>query len=315
MDFTAPFYLLVIAVSLASASSSHFGGSHLERRYRHAHLEQADNTARCSTRTRHNVGPHATCSRSLANIRPKSKHTKNMPSAESSAPKPSGNTRGVIDVQSSCGPTGATPGTTPISGPNGAIEWLNCGVDDGGWRPPYVTVADIVTQNLTIAIQEAGSPFKACRAFLPLFEQYAEQYGVPSILVAAIAMQESSCNPATVGGAGEQGLMQLTWDKCGDAPGGNCRDPDFNVRTGVEYFSTTLKNNGGSLLLTIGNYNGWPAGMTYVRTATAAAQTPCCRCQNNLDYLQQTLNGWLQNVNPYMSSPRIGKYFNLDQCF
>lgn len=38
-------------------------------------------------------------------------------------------------------------------------------------------------------------------------------------------MQESTCNPATVGGGGEQGLMQLTWDKCGDAPGGNCKDP------------------------------------------------------------------------------------------
>lgn len=38
-------------------------------------------------------------------------------------------------------------------------------------------------------------------------------------------MQESSCNPETVGGAGEQGLMQITKDKCNGAPGGNCRDP------------------------------------------------------------------------------------------
>lgn len=38
-------------------------------------------------------------------------------------------------------------------------------------------------------------------------------------------MQESSCNPDTVGGAGEQGLMQITVDKCGGAPGSNCRDP------------------------------------------------------------------------------------------
>lgn len=37
-------------------------------------------------------------------------------------------------------------------------------------------------------------------------------------------MQESSCNPGTVGGAGEQGLMQITKDKCGGAPGGNCKD-------------------------------------------------------------------------------------------
>ena len=38
-------------------------------------------------------------------------------------------------------------------------------------------------------------------------------------------MQESSCNPHTVGGGGEQGLMQITKDKCGGAPGGNCQDP------------------------------------------------------------------------------------------
>jgi hypothetical protein len=49
-------------------------------------------------------------------------------------------------------------------------------------------------------------------------------FPVPSILLASIALQESSCNPATVGGNGEQGLMQLTVDKCGDAPGGNCQD-------------------------------------------------------------------------------------------
>jgi len=48
---------------------------------------------------------------------------------------------------------------------------------------------------------------------------------VPPILLASIAMQESTCNPGTVGGAGEQGLMQITPDKCGGAPGGDCQDP------------------------------------------------------------------------------------------
>jgi membrane-bound lytic murein transglycosylase MltF len=61
--------------------------------------------------------------------------------------------------------------------------------------------------------------------FVSLFEKYADQYGLKAIMLASFAMQESSCNPATVGGAGEQGLMQLTVDKCGGAPGGNCKDP------------------------------------------------------------------------------------------
>lgn len=66
---------------------------------------------------------------------------------------------------------------------------------------------------------------------------------VPAIFLASIAMQESSCDPNKTGGAGEQGLMQITkvsrtaqilprphrltrfQDKCGDAPDGNCKEP------------------------------------------------------------------------------------------
>jgi membrane-bound lytic murein transglycosylase MltF len=43
-------------------------------------------------------------------------------------------------------------------------------------------------------------------------------------MLAAFAMQESSCNPSAVGGAGEQGLMQITREKCKGAPNGNCKD-------------------------------------------------------------------------------------------
>lgn len=38
----------------------------------------------------------------------------------------------------------------------------------------------------------------------------------------------------------------------------------YNIRTGTHYFAKTLKSNNGNVLLTLGNYNGWPAGMTYV---------------------------------------------------
>lgn len=38
-------------------------------------------------------------------------------------------------------------------------------------------------------------------------------------------MQESTCNPGAVGEGGEQGLMQISKDKCVNAPGGNCQDP------------------------------------------------------------------------------------------
>jgi membrane-bound lytic murein transglycosylase MltF len=34
------------------------------------------------------------------------------------------------------------------------------------------------------------------------------------MLLASIAMEESGCNKDTIGGAGEQGIMQITKDKC-----------------------------------------------------------------------------------------------------
>lgn len=103
-------------------------------------------------------------------------------------------------------------------------------------------------------------------------------------MLAAFAMQESSCNAATTGGGGEQGLMQITQEKCGGAPGGNCKDPvryfasfflgtfvdsplpqDFNIRTGAKFFADTLNRNNGDLLKSLGAYNGWFPSMTAVR--------------------------------------------------
>jgi soluble lytic murein transglycosylase-like protein len=85
-------------------------------------------------------------------------------------------------------------------------------------------------------------------------------------MLASFALQESSCNPKTVGGGGELGLMQITKDKCVGAPGGNCLDTDFNIRTGSKYFTDSLKANGGDLLKSIGSYNGWQVDMTFVCT-------------------------------------------------
>ncbi|TDL26236.1 glycoside hydrolase family 23 protein [Rickenella mellea] len=229
------------------------------------------------------------------------------------ASTPAGSNSGLINVVSKCGNIGATKKVTATSGPNGNIDWLNCGINSGGWNPPVLGVKDIVVVELSTAIQQSGSPFKPCEPYLDLFNKYAAQFKVPPILLASFAMQESTCNPSTVGGGGEQGLMQITQDKCGGAPGGNCRDPEFNIRTGAKFFADTLNGNNGDLLLTIGQYNGWQQHMTFGQ-ATAAAHTSCCRCQNNLDYLHQFLNGWCQNVNAYGNNPRLGKYFNLDKC-
>ncbi len=126
----------------------------------------------------------------------------------------------------------------------------------------------------------------------------------------SFAMQESTCNPNVTGGNGEQGLMQITPDKCGGAPGGNCKDPWFNVDAGAKYFKNTLDQCGGSVLQAIGQYNGWQLGLT-VQKATAAKYQGNCYAQNNLDYLYQMLNGWfLGKANAY----DMGTYKNLASC-
>jgi soluble lytic murein transglycosylase-like protein len=71
---------------------------------------------------------------------------------------------------------------------------------------------------------------------------------VPPILLASFAMQESSCNPNAVGGGGEQGMMQISQDKCGGAPGGNCLDAAYNVQQGALFLRNRLDANGGNII-------------------------------------------------------------------
>jgi len=219
-----------------------------------------------------------------------------------------------MQIQSDqCGPSRATPDVQKLSGPNGHIDWMNCGLEGAGWNPPAVNIKDVITQPLNTALEKWDSPFKACANFIWIFEKYGNQFSIPPIMLASFAMQESGCNPDTVGGGGEQGLMQITHEKCAGAPNGNCRDPEFNIATAAKFFAQTLKDCGGNVFLAVGRYNGWERGLTTAK-AFAARWTPCCRCQNNADYIHQYFNGWIQNVNAYNNNLRLGKFFNLDVC-
>jgi len=221
---------------------------------------------------------------------------------------------GLIKVSGdSCGHVGvgATHEITATSGPNGHIDWLNCNINkSGGWKPPHVTVADLVTVDLNDALKDPNSPFHACSKYLDTFDRVGKKYNIPSILLASFALQESTCNEDAVGGAGEQGLMQLTKENCGKDHIHTCKEVEFNVKTAAKLFSKLLDQSGGNILVAIGNYNGWSLGMT-IGKATQAAN---CHQQNNLDYLQQYVNGWILNRDPRTNKPRLGKYFNLDKC-
>ena len=120
----------------------------------------------------------------------------------------------------------STEEVTALSGPNGHIDWLNCGFDgNDGWQPRFVRVEDLITHSLATAYKKPDSPFKACSKYIKIFEKYGTQYGIPPILLASFAMQESSCDSEAVGGGGEQGLMQISLEKCVGAPKAGCKDP------------------------------------------------------------------------------------------
>ncbi|KAJ1595636.1 hypothetical protein NDA11_005822 [Ustilago hordei] len=202
-----------------------------------------------------------------------------------------------------CGSSGANDDQ-----PNGSQDFLNCGLTSGGWKPPQLSLSQL---RIMPASQASTAPvFAPCKEVLWAFEAAEKAHGVPATVLMSFAMQESTCNPNVTGGNGEQGLMQITRDKCRGAPNGNCKDPWFNVDTGARYFKTTLDQCGGNVLQAIGQYNGWQLGLT-VKKATAAKAQGNCHAQNNLDYLYQMLNGWfLGKANTY----DIGSYKNLAAC-
>ncbi|ODO07820.1 hypothetical protein I350_03399 [Cryptococcus amylolentus CBS 6273] len=188
--------------------------------------------------------------------------------------------------------------------PNGSEDWLNCGLTGAGWTPPMVTVDQLIAVELS-----ADGTFSACADYIDKFNTYGAQYNVKPVMLASFAMQESTCNPSVTGGNGEAGLMQLTADNCDGAPDGNCYDVDFNIERAAKLFSDLVSSNGGNVLLAIGSYNGWYSGLTQAE-ATAAALTGECSAQNNLDYLHQFCNGWMQGKSGY----NLGTYLNLASC-
>ena len=54
---------------------------------------------------------------------------------------------------------------------------MNCGLTEGGWNPPHVTVNDVVTVNLYDALKDPNTPFKACGEYIDTFVNYANQHG------------------------------------------------------------------------------------------------------------------------------------------
>lgn len=188
--------------------------------------------------------------------------------------------------------------------PNGSIDFLNCGINSGGWKPPHVEVNELVMASPDQAIQ--NPTFSPCVKYLDLFKQVAAKYDLPPILIMSFAMQESTCNEHLRGPNGEIGIMQLTPDKCTNA---QCWDPRTNIEKGASLFKGLLDTSNGNAIQAIGSYNGWEPGMTM---SQATSKQYGCAAQRNLDYLYQTLSGFCQGKDGYSGAFNV--YDNLKKC-
>lgn len=210
--------------------------------------------------------------------------------APTSAP---GNAAGLLQISDSA--CGACPSTSQT--PNGPEWWLNCNIDGSGWNPPHVTINQLVAADL-----HSNGVFSACAQYIDQFNQAGADTGVPPIMLASFAMQESSCNAGALGKNGEISLMQITPANC--PSGVNCWDPYTNIKVGSQLFKSMVDAAGGNALAAIGAYNGWYVGMT-VGDANSAH---VCSQRNNLDYLTQFTNGWMQGK----SAEGLGSYNNVN---
>jgi hypothetical protein len=187
-------------------------------------------------------------------------------------------------------------------------DWFNTGLDGDGWDPPFLNFTTVYHIDRSTFYAGAGSN---CEQYDQYFQVGGDGHGIDPVILAFIAMQESSCQ-ADAGGP-TPGLMQVS---CDNYPNGVCTDSiQDNVNAGANYLQTQLQASGNNAIAAIGSYNGWfEAGSGLNNNKGLTEDYPCSSEgqsngePQNLDYLQQTLNGWFTGQNPYGDQNWIGTY-------
>jgi len=154
-----------------------------------------------------------------------------------------------------------------------------------------IKLDQLVFVPLADALKMKNNQFASCSSLLSIFQEVAQSTGVPDILLASIAMQESSCNPKAYS-AGSTGLFQLSSDLC--KPYSDCYDSKSNTEGGANYINSLLKQFNGNIAEVMGNYNGWYKGIK----PSDVQDMPCAERQN-WNYLQNIFNGFMQGVDGY----------------
>lgn len=94
--------------------------------------------------------------------------------------------------------------------------------------------------------------------YMPLIEQYAEQYNLETLLVKAVVRTESCFDRRAISRAGAEGLMQLmpkTAQGLGVLDSFNAR---LNIEAGTRYLSQLKKQFNNNMTLALAAYNAGP---------------------------------------------------------
>lgn len=214
--------------------------------------------------------------------------------------------------EGACNPTQG--GADGACGPNGSEEWLNTGLGDNGWEPPYLDINNLTHISLDEYYGGVGS---GCAQYDEFFKSSGDKYNIDPAILAFIAMQESSCN-ADAGGP-TPGLMQCHPGNCQNGQD-NCQYPiQDNVDCGAYYLRSALDRADGNAVRALGSYNGWfvAADNTGMNGGRGITEDYPCSSEGqgngypqNLDYLHEVLNGWFQGYDIYGADAHLGGYYD-----
>lgn len=106
-----------------------------------------------------------------------------------------------------------------------------------------------------------------CEDYFELISKYAKKYNVNPVLVLAIIIQESDCNPNAesnkdkVSSARAKGLMQLMDGTARDMGVKNSFNPEENIMGGTKYFRWLLDRYNDDASLALAGYNAGPGNV------------------------------------------------------
>jgi hypothetical protein len=109
---------------------------------------------------------------------------------------------------------------------------------------------------------------------------------------------------------------------CANYPNGVCTNSiQDNVDAGANYLRQQLDASNNNAIAAIGSYNGWFTAGSGLNGNKGLTQSYPCSAEGqsngepqNLNYLQQTLNGWFTGQNPYGDQSWIGTYKCQGNC-